>query len=59
MFTLNLTKYVSGGSRPGRCPTVPPGTVGHCAELCTGDASCPKGQKCCSNGCGHVCRTAV
>uniref|UniRef100_A0A9L0JTR1 WAP domain-containing protein n=1 Tax=Equus asinus TaxID=9793 RepID=A0A9L0JTR1_EQUAS len=30
-----------------------------CAELCSGDGSCPRGQKCCSNGCGHSCQIAV
>ncbi|CAI5778630.1 four-disulfide core domain 3-like [Podarcis lilfordi] len=39
--------------RPGQCP-VPHGS-GTCAELCHSDASCPLGQKCCSNGCGHEC----
>uniref|UniRef100_A0A287B8V2 WAP domain-containing protein n=1 Tax=Sus scrofa TaxID=9823 RepID=A0A287B8V2_PIG len=36
-----------------------PGTIGLCAEFCFGDDSCPSGQKCCSNGCGHSCQTAV
>ncbi|XP_068835146.1 WAP four-disulfide core domain protein 18-like [Capricornis sumatraensis] len=48
-----------GRQRPGFCPEVPKGTVGICAELCSGDDSCPEGAKCCSNGCGHVCKTAV
>nr|XP_028591511.1 WAP four-disulfide core domain protein 18-like [Podarcis muralis] len=43
--------------RPGRCPR--PSGGGHCAELCKGDASCSPGQKCCSNGCGHQCVTAI
>uniref|UniRef100_A0A8C6FM90 WAP domain-containing protein n=1 Tax=Moschus moschiferus TaxID=68415 RepID=A0A8C6FM90_MOSMO len=45
--------------RSGFCPEVPKGTLGTCAEMCSGDDSCPKGMKCCSNGCGHVCKTAV
>uniref|UniRef100_A0A8C2XVM7 WAP domain-containing protein n=1 Tax=Capra hircus TaxID=9925 RepID=A0A8C2XVM7_CAPHI len=45
--------------RPGFCPEVPKGTMGICVEMCSGDDSCPEGAKCCSNGCGHVCKTAV
>lgn len=45
--------------RPGKCPVLPKGTIGLCAEFCFGDDSCPSGQKCCSNGCGHSCQTAV
>uniref|UniRef100_A0A8C4LTS1 WAP domain-containing protein n=1 Tax=Equus asinus TaxID=9793 RepID=A0A8C4LTS1_EQUAS len=41
------------------CPRLPPGTFGLCVELCSGDLSCPRGQKCCSNGCGHSCQTTV
>ncbi|KAK1331298.1 hypothetical protein QTO34_009250 [Cnephaeus nilssonii] len=40
-------------------PQVPKGTFGICVERCSGDASCPKGMKCCSNGCGHVCKAAL
>ncbi|CAM5097854.1 unnamed protein product [Natator depressus] len=42
----------SGGSR-GSCPK--PLGAGLCAELCASDGSCPEGEKCCSNGCGHQC----
>ncbi|KAI5222731.1 WAP four-disulfide core domain protein 18-like [Manis pentadactyla] len=45
-----------GKERPGVCPEVPKGTIGVCVELCAGDESCPEGSKCCSNGCGHVCK---
>uniref|UniRef100_G1Q5A6 WAP domain-containing protein n=1 Tax=Myotis lucifugus TaxID=59463 RepID=G1Q5A6_MYOLU len=48
-----------GESRPGLCPNLAKGTLGLCAEWCTGDESCPTGMKCCSNGCGHVCKPAV
>uniref|UniRef100_F6VSH5 WAP domain-containing protein n=2 Tax=Equus TaxID=9789 RepID=F6VSH5_HORSE len=47
------------GSRPRSCPQLPEGSAGVCAELCSGDGSCPRGQKCCSNGCGHSCQIAV
>ncbi|OWK14512.1 hypothetical protein Celaphus_00000681 [Cervus elaphus hippelaphus] len=48
-----------GRQRPGFCPELPKGTVGICVERCSGDDSCPVGMKCCSNGCGHVCKGAV
>ncbi|KAL3863156.1 hypothetical protein ACJMK2_004925 [Sinanodonta woodiana] len=46
----------------GVCPPVPRDTFGVCAELCSGGGPirpCPHGQLCCSNGCGHVCKTAI
>ncbi|XP_039770382.1 C-C motif chemokine 20-like [Ornithorhynchus anatinus] len=48
-----------GTPRSGACPNLPVGTIGMCAEWCSGDDSCPQGQKCCSNGCGHACMPAV
>ncbi|XP_042318262.1 papilin-like [Sceloporus undulatus] len=36
----------------GECPK--PQGFGICVEECTGDESCDPGEKCCSNGCGHV-----
>uniref|UniRef100_A0A8C1P7K8 WAP domain-containing protein n=1 Tax=Cyprinus carpio TaxID=7962 RepID=A0A8C1P7K8_CYPCA len=39
--------------KPGSCPK--PVGFGLCAEMCSGDSSCPNNHKCCSNGCGHVC----
>ncbi|CAH1799634.1 unnamed protein product [Owenia fusiformis] len=41
------------------CPKVPPGTSGMCVQMCSADDECPEKQKCCSNGCGHVCRDPV
>ncbi|CAC5390331.1 WFDC3 [Mytilus coruscus] len=40
-------------SKPGLCPI--PSGAGICVERCSGDSNCPGFQKCCSNGCGHVC----
>ncbi|XP_042319020.1 WAP four-disulfide core domain protein 3 [Sceloporus undulatus] len=37
----------------GQCPK--PQGNGPCVELCASDKSCGPGEKCCSNGCGHVC----
>ncbi|KFO22358.1 Extracellular peptidase inhibitor [Fukomys damarensis] len=45
--------------KPGDCPEVPRGQFGICAEACSGDQSCPGEQKCCRNGCGHVCKSPV
>ncbi|XP_038181301.1 WAP four-disulfide core domain protein 18-like [Arvicola amphibius] len=45
--------------KPGACPKVPPNTGGACVEKCSGDDSCPGNMKCCSNGCGHVCKPPV
>ncbi|XP_010624488.1 WAP four-disulfide core domain protein 3 isoform X2 [Fukomys damarensis] len=38
--------------KEGECPL----DKNPCKELCQGDESCPAGQKCCSTGCGWVCR---
>jgi hypothetical protein len=43
----------SGIEGPGSCPAVT--TVGVCVENCNSNSSCTGGQKCCFNGCGHVC----
>ncbi|KAM7432150.1 hypothetical protein ABFA07_017379 [Porites harrisoni] len=44
----------------GRCPTVLPGRVGHCAELCGGlGGGCSRGKICCSTGCGSECMSPV
>uniref|UniRef100_A0A8C2W2X7 WAP domain-containing protein n=1 Tax=Chinchilla lanigera TaxID=34839 RepID=A0A8C2W2X7_CHILA len=45
--------------KPGVCPELPKGTIGLCAEFCSGDQSCPNDLKCCSNGCGHSCQSPV
>ncbi|XP_038049719.1 uncharacterized protein LOC119723228 [Patiria miniata] len=44
-------------TRPGVCPPAPEGMMGLCSEACSQDSDCPgETMKCCSNGCGHVCR---
>ncbi|CAO2644599.1 WAP four-disulfide core domain protein 18 (Fragment) [Lemmus lemmus] len=45
--------------KTGACPKLPPNTFGICVESCSGDDFCPGIMKCCSNGCGHVCRIPV
>nr|XP_006822461.1 PREDICTED: neurogenic locus notch homolog protein 1-like [Saccoglossus kowalevskii] len=42
----------------GTCPAVSNDAVGICVESCSYDHDCPGNDKCCSNGCGHVCRPA-
>ena len=39
----------------GTCPVLSSDAVGICLEGCTDDYACDGAQKCCSNGCGHVC----
>ncbi|KAK7108469.1 hypothetical protein V1264_016205 [Littorina saxatilis] len=45
--------------KPGKCPATKKGTFGICLEACSSDASCSGDEKCCSNGCGHVCLDPV
>uniref|UniRef100_A0A8B9FLV9 WAP domain-containing protein n=1 Tax=Amazona collaria TaxID=241587 RepID=A0A8B9FLV9_9PSIT len=42
--------------RPGTCPVVLRGSLGPCLELCDTDSDCPGAAKCCTTGCGHVCK---
>uniref|UniRef100_A0A8C5YWR4 WAP domain-containing protein n=1 Tax=Marmota marmota marmota TaxID=9994 RepID=A0A8C5YWR4_MARMA len=41
--------------KEGECPP----DKNPCKELCQEDESCPPGQKCCSTGCGQVCREYI
>ncbi|CAI9162598.1 unnamed protein product [Rangifer tarandus platyrhynchus] len=50
---------IKGKQRPGFCPEVPKDSPGICLNGCSGDDSCPKGMKCCSNGCGYICKKPV
>ncbi|KYO19109.1 WAP four-disulfide core domain protein 18 [Alligator mississippiensis] len=43
----------------GRCPMIPPGTVGTCIHGCDHDGDCPGVKKCCSNGCGQECMEPI
>lgn len=43
-------------AKPGVCPVVLRGSLGPCEELCDTDGDCPGARKCCSTGCGHVCK---
>lgn len=41
------------------CPPLQDDMVGICSEECSDDTDCQNSEKCCSNGCGHVCTRAV
>lgn len=43
-------------AKPGVCPVVLRGSLGPCLELCDTDGDCPGAAKCCTTGCGHVCK---
>lgn len=43
------------GVHVGTCPAVAADSFGICVEQCSNDDDCTPTQKCCSNGCGHVC----
>ncbi|XP_061217259.1 WAP four-disulfide core domain protein 3 [Neopsephotus bourkii] len=42
--------------KPGTCPVVLRGSLGPCLELCDTDSDCPGAAKCCTTGCGHICK---
>ena len=49
----------TGKSRIGICPAVQLTIAIICpenSETCDSDSVCPDNQKCCSNGCGRVCK---
>ena len=48
----NQTSFLS-------CPVLEDGMAGICVDSCASDNDCNSDEKCCSNGCGHICMTAV
>ncbi|XP_008519887.1 WAP four-disulfide core domain protein 3 [Equus quagga] len=49
----SLASWVTAGKHEfAECPADP----NPCENLCDGDSSCPQGHKCCSTGCGRICR---
>ena len=52
---MNITTPCISVPREGECPAIAENVVGTCVEECKYDVECPEEQKCCSNGCGHVC----
>uniref|UniRef100_A0AAQ4PAD5 WAP domain-containing protein n=1 Tax=Gasterosteus aculeatus aculeatus TaxID=481459 RepID=A0AAQ4PAD5_GASAC len=52
---LTLSAFVHHGiAFPDRCLRDYV-VFGQCEELCSTDSDCLNDDKCCSNGCGHVC----
>ena len=49
-FQLFLTE------KSGQCPKLESGMMGTCYQGCNNDWDCEGDSKCCSNGCGHVCK---
>ena len=45
--------------KPGSCPVVARDPASDCRDDCSLDAQCPGKQKCCFNGCQHVCVEAL
>ncbi|KAJ7417449.1 granulins-like [Pitangus sulphuratus] len=43
-------------AKPGSCPMVLRGSLGPCLELCDTDSDCLGDDKCCTTGCGHICK---
>uniref|UniRef100_A0A8C6NUC9 WAP domain-containing protein n=1 Tax=Nothobranchius furzeri TaxID=105023 RepID=A0A8C6NUC9_NOTFU len=52
-FVCGFCLFNHAGKSP-RCPVIP-GVMYICAEHCTDDSDCPPGEKCCYDGCGHIC----
>ncbi|KAK2520783.1 hypothetical protein Q9233_011419, partial [Columba guinea] len=46
-------------AKPGMCPVVLRGSLGPCLELCDTDSDCTGPAKCCTTGCGHVCKPPI
>ena len=56
MWKWRINYYVTAQVKPGLCPKPRPGQVGLCVKACFRDGDCKGADKCCSNGCGHVCK---
>ncbi|XP_064616954.1 uncharacterized protein LOC135480953 [Liolophura sinensis] len=46
-------------AKPGSCPRVHLTDLGSCVSNCQTDRECESDEKCCSNGCGKVCRAPI
>ncbi|XP_022088644.1 papilin-like [Acanthaster planci] len=57
LFVTFIAVWVVSGGHVGQCPAIDGSSRGTCVELCSSDSDCMSHQKCCSNGCGHVCTT--
>ncbi|XP_078349655.1 thyroglobulin-like isoform X1 [Oculina patagonica] len=50
-----ICKCREAALKPGFCPAMQTDQFRLCSEECQIDDDCAGNQKCCSNGCGHVC----
>ena len=58
IFWFNVCLFICiVENHPGTCPVVR--GAGICVEMCSSDSDCTQQQKCCSNGCGHVCMDVI
>ena len=48
-----MLKFAAAEGKPEFCPKPKPDVIGICADACQGD--CSGSEKCCFNGCRHVC----
>ena len=59
MFLSNKDILIIAVGSEGHCPSTS-GQSGICVQKCNGDQECKEqlgeNAKCCSNGCGHVCK---
>lgn len=57
---VNIQPPLCGGTggvpHAGECPAVARDILGICIDQCSSDNACAKDEKCCSNGCGRVCK---
>ena len=50
-----MLKFAAAEGKPEFCPKPKPDQIGICADACQGDDDCSGSEKCCFNGCRHVC----
>jgi hypothetical protein len=60
--TINVVhirqETLCGTLKPGSCPVVTHDPARDCHSNCSSDSRCPGKQKCCFNGCQHICLEA-
>ncbi|CAF0851289.1 unnamed protein product [Brachionus calyciflorus] len=55
----NSSCLIKPSAKSGSCPSTKNQIGGICVERCSDDSECEGNLKCCSNGCGHVCRQPI
>ena len=50
-----ILKFPAAEGKLEFCPKPKPDQIGICVDVCRGDKDCSGSEKCCFNGCGHVC----